>query len=48
MSLHPLMDALAARIRSRWQLLPELAPLALADDLAEISGSLDGEALFIR
>jgi len=48
MSLHPLMDALAARIRSRWQLLPELAPLALAGDLAEISGSLDGEALFIR
>jgi phycocyanobilin:ferredoxin oxidoreductase len=48
MSLHPLMEALAERIRSRWQSFPELAELPLADDLAHISGSLDGEALFIR
>ncbi|MEB3173278.1 MAG: phycocyanobilin:ferredoxin oxidoreductase [Cyanobacteriota bacterium] len=48
MSLHPLMVALAERIRSRWQSFPDLAPLPLAHDLAEISGSLDGEALFIR
>lgn len=48
MGLHPLMDALADRIRSRWQTYAELAPLPLADDLAEITGSLDGDALFIR
>ncbi|MEB3234314.1 MAG: phycocyanobilin:ferredoxin oxidoreductase [Cyanobacteriota bacterium] len=48
MSFHPLMDALAAGIRERWQTFEGLAPLQLADDLAEISGSLDGEALFIR
>ncbi|MBM5800300.1 MAG: phycocyanobilin:ferredoxin oxidoreductase [Cyanobacteria bacterium K_DeepCast_35m_m2_023] len=48
MGLHPLMDALAATIRNRWQQLEELAPLSLASDLEEISGSLDWEALFIR
>ena len=46
--LHPLVDALAERIRTDWQALPELAPLAVAPDLEAISGSLDGEALFIR
>lgn len=46
--LHPLADALADRIRSCWQSLPELEPLAVAADLEAISGSLDGEALFIR
>lgn len=46
--LHPLVDALADRIRSDWQTLPELAPLAVDPDLEAISGSLDGEALFIR
>lgn len=46
--LHPLVDALAERIRTDWQAFPELAPLAVADDLEAISGSLDGEALFIR
>ncbi len=46
--LHPLVDALAERIRTDWEALPELAPLAVADDLEAISGSLDGEALFIR
>jgi len=48
MSLHPLMDALASCIRRRWNDLPDRGPLPLAEDLAEISGSLDGEALFIR
>ena len=46
--LHPLVDALAERIRSSWTNLPELAPLAIDPDLEAISGSLDGEALFIR
>ncbi|MEX0588386.1 MAG: phycocyanobilin:ferredoxin oxidoreductase [Cyanobium sp.] len=46
--LHPLMDALAERIRQSWIGLPELAPLAVDPDLEAISGSLDGEALFIR
>ena len=48
MSLHPLMNALAGCIRQRWQSFSDLAPLPLASDLEEISGSLDGEALFIR
>ena len=48
MGLHPLMESLAVCIRNRWQSLAELAPLPLAADLEEISGSLDGEALFIR
>ena len=42
------MDALAERIRLDWQTFPELAPLAVAPDLEAISGSLDGESLFIR
>ncbi len=42
------MDALAERIRSCWSTLPDLAPLMIAPDLEAISGSLDGEALFIR
>ncbi|MFY8149693.1 MAG: phycocyanobilin:ferredoxin oxidoreductase [Prochlorococcaceae cyanobacterium] len=46
--VHPLVDALAERIRSRWSDLPDLEPLAVADDLEAISGSLDGEHLFIR
>lgn len=46
--LHPLMEALAERIRSGWRGLPDLAPLAVDPDLEAISGSLDGEALFIR
>jgi phycocyanobilin:ferredoxin oxidoreductase len=46
--LHPLVDALAARIRERWQQFPELAPLPVDPELEAISGSLDGEALFIR
>jgi phycocyanobilin:ferredoxin oxidoreductase len=46
--VHPLVDALAARIRLCRRDLPELAPLAIDPDLEAISGSLDGEALFIR
>ena len=48
MSLHPLMDTLASCIRNRWQTFSDLAPLPLATDLEVISGSLDGDALFIR
>lgn len=46
--VHPLVDALAARIRECRQALPGLAPLAIDADLEAISGSLDGEELFIR
>lgn len=46
--IHPLVDALAERIRQQWDPLPDLEPLELADDLEAISGSLDGESLFIR
>ncbi len=46
--VHPLVDALAARIRECRQALPELEPLAIDADLEAISGSLDGEELFIR
>ena len=42
------MDALADRIRACWLGLPELEPLAIDPELEAISGSLDGEALFIR
>ena len=42
------MESLAERIRSAWQNLPELQPLPVAAELEEISGSLDGEDLFIR
>ncbi|MEY4297381.1 MAG: hypothetical protein RLZZ423_560 [Cyanobacteriota bacterium] len=48
LGIHPLVDALAERIRTCWQGLPELAPLAVDPELEAISGSLDGEALFIR
>ncbi|MCP9916148.1 phycocyanobilin:ferredoxin oxidoreductase [Cyanobium sp. ATX 6F1] len=47
-SIHPLVDALAERIRSYWEGLPDLAPLAIDPALEAISGSLDGERLFIR
>jgi phycocyanobilin:ferredoxin oxidoreductase len=46
--LHPLVERLAATIRDCWSGLPELAPLAVDPELEAISGSLDGEALFIR
>lgn len=46
--LHPLVTALADGIRSSWADLPDLQPLDVAADLESISGSLDGEKLFIR
>ena len=46
--IHPLVDALAERIRECRQTLPDLQPLAIDPELEAISGSLDGEALFIR
>lgn len=46
--MHPLVYALADCIRGNWIDLPELRPLTLASDLEQISGSLDGERLFIR
>ncbi|HJN37006.1 MAG: phycocyanobilin:ferredoxin oxidoreductase [Prochlorococcus sp.] len=47
-SLHPLLDALTARIRQCRALLPELNPMQIDEDLEAITGSLEGEALFIR
>lgn len=46
--LHPLVEALAESLRDCLVDLPELAPLALDPGLEAISGSLDGEDLFIR
>jgi phycocyanobilin:ferredoxin oxidoreductase len=46
--VHPLVDGLAARIRRIRQDLPELRPLELDPALEAISGSLDGEQLFIH
>ena len=42
------MEALAERIRAAWHDLPDLEPLPVAADLEAITGSLDGEHLFIR
>ena len=46
--VHPLVDALAARIRRIRQELPQLEPLELDPALEAISGTLDGERLFIH
>ncbi|KEF43442.1 MAG: phycocyanobilin:ferredoxin oxidoreductase [Cyanobium sp. CACIAM 14] len=46
--IHPLVDSLAERIRRCRDALPDLTPLAIDPELEAISGSLDGEALFIR
>jgi len=46
--IHPLVDALAGRIRTCRDGLPGLEPLAIDPALEAISGSLDGEDLFIR
>jgi phycocyanobilin:ferredoxin oxidoreductase len=46
--IHPLVDALAERIRHCRRDLPDLAPLAIDPELEAISGRLDGDALFIR
>lgn len=48
LGIHPLVDALADQIRVCWSALPELQPLAVDPELEAISGSLDGEDLFIR
>jgi len=48
LGIHPLMDALADRIRSCWDQLPQLQPLAIDPALEAITGSLDGDDLFIR
>jgi phycocyanobilin:ferredoxin oxidoreductase len=48
LGVHPLVDALADQIRLCWQQLPDLQPLAVDPELEAISGSLDGEDLFIR
>ena len=48
LGIHPLVDALADRIRLCWQDLPDLEPLQVDPALEAISGSLDGEDLFIR
>lgn len=48
LGVHPLVDALAERIRACWSSLPELEPLAVDPELEAISGSLDGEDLYIR
>jgi phycocyanobilin:ferredoxin oxidoreductase len=46
--LHPLVDALAERIRHCREVLPALESLAIDPELEAITGSLDGEDLFIR
>jgi phycocyanobilin:ferredoxin oxidoreductase len=46
--VHPLVDALAEEIRAGWRSFPGLEPLPIAPDLEAISGSLDGERLFIH
>ena len=46
--LHPLVNALADRIRASWTDLPGLQRLELQPDLERVTGSLDGENLFIR
>lgn len=48
LGIHPLVDALAHRIRELREQLPQLEPLAVDPALEAISGSLDGEHLFIR
>ncbi|MEB3265028.1 MAG: phycocyanobilin:ferredoxin oxidoreductase [Cyanobacteriota bacterium] len=46
--IHPLVEALADRIRCLRADLPGLEPLAIDADLEAISASLDGEDLFIH
>ena len=46
--LHPLVTAMADGIRACWTDLPDLSSLGVSQDLERISGSLDGERLFIR
>ena len=46
--IHPMVDALAQRIRAGRGRMVGLDPMAIDPALEEISGSLDGEALFIH
>jgi phycocyanobilin:ferredoxin oxidoreductase len=46
--IHPMVDALAQRIRHGRSRMVGLEPLAIDPALEAISGSLDGEALFIH
>ncbi|QEY31603.1 phycocyanobilin:ferredoxin oxidoreductase [Synechococcus sp. RSCCF101] len=46
--LNPLADALADLITESWSRLPDLEPLPIDPELEAISGSLDGDDLFIR
>lgn len=46
-AIHPLLEALAERIRDCRAQLPELSPLVVDPELLAISGMLDGEELFI-
>jgi phycocyanobilin:ferredoxin oxidoreductase len=48
LGIHPMVDALADRIRLCRNDLPALEPFAIDPELEAISGSLDGEDLFIR
>ncbi|MFM7236963.1 MAG: phycocyanobilin:ferredoxin oxidoreductase [Cyanobium sp.] len=48
MGVHPLVDGLAGRIRELRHELVDLQPLAVDPALEAITGSLDGERLFIR
>jgi len=48
LGVHPLVDALADQIRVCWQELPDLQLLAVDPELEAITGSLDGEDLYIR
>ena len=48
MQLHPLVDALADRIRVCRATMPGLVPLPVDPELEAITATLDGESLFIR
>lgn len=47
-TFHPLVSRLAEALRPRWDDLPERGPLAIAPDLSEVRGELEGEAMLIR
>ena len=48
MELHPLVDAMAASIRTAREQLPDLCSLQVDPALEAITSTLDGQALFIR
>ena len=47
MQLHPLVDALADRIRVCRATMPGLVPLPVDPELEAITATLDGESLFL-